>query len=94
MANTTIDAFAGHYLSISIYWPVKWLKNDNPGELLFRDAMWIGWTCIIKKYVTIGMATVIGVIVMAVIETRRKEKNEPTIPQQQLTEKPAEKKKT
>jgi len=39
--------------------------------------------------VIVGFATVIGVIVMAVIETRRTNKDEPTIPQQ-----PADKKKT
>jgi heme/copper-type cytochrome/quinol oxidase subunit 2 len=43
--------------------------------------------------VIVGFATVIGVIVIAVIETRRPEKNEPIIPQQS-TDKFSEKKKT
>jgi hypothetical protein len=43
--------------------------------------------------VVIGMATVIGVIIIAVIETRRPDINQPTIPQQS-PEKPADKKKS
>jgi hypothetical protein len=42
--------------------------------------------------VIIGMATVIGVIIIAVIETKRPDINQPTIPQQPA-DKPAEKKK-
>jgi hypothetical protein len=43
--------------------------------------------------VIVGMATVIGVIIIAVIETRRADINQPMIPQQP-SEKPAEKKKS
>ncbi|MGA2092305.1 MAG: hypothetical protein ABSH16_02710 [Sedimentisphaerales bacterium] len=43
--------------------------------------------------VVIGMATVLGVIIIAVIETRRADTNQPTMPQQPA-EKPADRKKT
>jgi hypothetical protein len=41
--------------------------------------------------VIIGMATVIGVIIIAVIETRRADTSQPTLPQQPV-EKPADRK--
>ena len=43
--------------------------------------------------VVIGMATVIGVIIIAVIETRRADTNQPMMPRQPA-EKPADRKKT
>jgi heme/copper-type cytochrome/quinol oxidase subunit 2 len=43
--------------------------------------------------VVVGMATVIGVIIIAVIETRRADTSEPTTPQQP-SEKPADRKKS
>jgi hypothetical protein len=44
--------------------------------------------------VIVGFATVVGVIIIAVIETRRPDKNEPTILPQQPTEKPSDRKKS
>jgi hypothetical protein len=43
--------------------------------------------------VVVGMATVLGVIIIAVIETRRADTTPPTMPQQPA-EKPADRKKT
>lgn len=42
--------------------------------------------------VIVGMATVIGVIIIAVIETRCSDKNGPTIPQQSMEKSTAKKK--
>jgi hypothetical protein len=43
--------------------------------------------------VIVGLATVLGVIIIAVIETRHADKNQPTNPQQP-SEKPTDKKKS
>ena len=43
--------------------------------------------------VIVGFATVIGVIIIAVVETRRTNTNQPTMPQQPA-DKPADRKKT
>jgi hypothetical protein len=43
--------------------------------------------------VIVGLATILGVIIIAVIETRRSDTNQPTIPQQ-TAEKAPDKKKT
>jgi hypothetical protein len=43
--------------------------------------------------VIVGVVTILGVIIAAVIETRRKDTNEPVMPQS-TTEKPSDKKRT